>query len=169
MRNVFVYLLGLTIALWLGGLIALFIFVSTLFVNDRATAVLAAPQLFHSFDRYQLMVAGVAIVCAIGWRFYACSIVKKVMMGALLVAASLGVVEIAYIAPHLDGSRVVDHDTFQRYHAIARWAYEAAAALVMVAGGLYVRALQAERNTVYVTRPASAVGGGQTSSATAPA
>jgi len=53
------------IGLWLGGLIALFIFVVTLFHHDHALGVQAAPQLFQVFEIYQFFLAAVAIVSAV--------------------------------------------------------------------------------------------------------
>lgn len=173
MRNVIVYLLGVAIALWLGGLIALFMFVSTLFINDRATAVIAAPQLFRVFDRYQLIVAAVAIGCAIGWRFYSGSRLKNILLGLLLIAAGLAVVEFAWVAPNLNGSRAVDTETFQRFHVISRWVYQSIALCVLVAGVPFLRAIQLERNMMNAPRgfpvtPKPAAGD-QTSAATAQA
>lgn len=171
MRNGFLYLLGLMVALWLGGLIALFIFVSILFKNDRATAVLAAPQMFHVFDRYQLVLAGLAIVCAIGWHVLSGARIKLVMLGFLIAATGLAVVEMTYVAPRLNGSRAVDAETFQRFHTISRWVYQGVAACVLVAGALLLRGVQQEQLIGRAGRSAAITpaSNDQTSSATAQA
>jgi hypothetical protein len=58
----------LATALWLGGLVALFLFAPAVFKafgpDDRATAGKATSTMFVVFARYQLAVAGVALVGA---------------------------------------------------------------------------------------------------------
>src|SRR5438270_153189 len=61
-------MLVLSWALWFGGLIALFVFVVTLFHNNREIAVQAAPQLFVAFERYHLILAGIALLATVLWR-----------------------------------------------------------------------------------------------------
>jgi hypothetical protein len=55
-------------ALWLGGMVALVLFVSALFARDRAVALEAAPRLFVIFGTYQLIISVVAIAAACTWR-----------------------------------------------------------------------------------------------------
>src|SRR5262245_50168848 len=62
-------LTALAWALWLGGLMALFILVSDLFKVDRPTAVIAAPRMFLHFERFQLLFAAVALLTTVLWRF----------------------------------------------------------------------------------------------------
>src|SRR3954465_11572680 len=57
--------------LWFGGMGALFLFVSYLFVTDRKIAILAAPRMFAVFETYQLFVATAALVAAAAWRLLA--------------------------------------------------------------------------------------------------
>src|SRR4030095_1618973 len=54
--------------LWFGGLGALFLFVSYLFVTDRKIAIVVAPKMFAVFETYQLFVAAGALVAAAAWR-----------------------------------------------------------------------------------------------------
>src|SRR4051812_31882861 len=68
MRSVFAFVALLAWALWLGGLVTLFVCVSTLFRTDRAIATQAAPQLFVAFERYQLIVAAFALTSTFAWR-----------------------------------------------------------------------------------------------------
>ena len=42
----------IALSLWLGGLVALFLFVSALFRNDHPVAVRAAPILFQAFSNH---------------------------------------------------------------------------------------------------------------------
>ncbi len=64
-RRIFAILTTLAWALWFGGAIALFLFVTRLFqVAPRSTATRAAPILFVAFGKYQLILAGAAVVFA---------------------------------------------------------------------------------------------------------
>ena len=67
MRYVASTLALLATALWLGGLVALFLFAPAVFRefgDDRATAGRATSTMFVLFARYQLALAGVALVAA---------------------------------------------------------------------------------------------------------
>ena len=67
MRYGLALLVMLAWGLWFGGLITLFLMVSHLFSADRATAVVAAPRMFLAFERYQIIVAAVALVATVAW------------------------------------------------------------------------------------------------------
>ena len=68
MRYVASTLALLATAHWLGGLIALFLFAPAVFrefgPDDRATAGRATSTMFVLFARYQLVLAGVALIAA---------------------------------------------------------------------------------------------------------
>src|SRR3954462_7679355 len=63
--------LGLVWALWTGGVIALFLFVTpmfdTAFRDDRPNAIRAAQTAFLSFGHYQLALAAIAVILTIAW------------------------------------------------------------------------------------------------------
>jgi hypothetical protein len=63
-RRLFAILTTLAWALWFGGTIALFLFVTRLFHEAPVTAKRAAPILFITFGKYQLILAGAAVVFA---------------------------------------------------------------------------------------------------------
>src|SRR5262245_9260876 len=100
MRIIYSIISMLSWALWLGGLIALFVFVQTLFRNDRDVAVLAAPQLFVVYEKYHLILAAVALLTTVAWRISAPS---RAVLGAfilLAIAACAGVaVALWFIEP----------------------------------------------------------------------
>ena len=77
----------IALSLWLGGLVALFLFVSALFRNDRTVALSAAPILFKVFSNYQIIVGLIAINALIFWRARVRS--KSIGAIAILVIASL--------------------------------------------------------------------------------
>src|SRR5271155_1310849 len=56
-------------SLWLGGLVLLFVVVQMLFnVEPRETFIEVAPRIFLAFERYQLLLAGLALLGTFGWR-----------------------------------------------------------------------------------------------------
>lgn len=84
----------LVLALWLGGMVALFVFIQALFEHDRATAQAAGPVLFHVFDVYQRILAGAGVVLAIlvawrgaGWARWAVLLLTLVAAAGALVMA----------------------------------------------------------------------------------
>jgi hypothetical protein len=76
----------LSAALWLGGLMALFMFVQTLFAKSRPLAAEAAPVLFNVFERYQLVLAAIAILATIGWRILSRQWLIWIILGLLTLA-----------------------------------------------------------------------------------
>ena len=61
----------MTWALWMGGLVTVFIVVKSLFVtfdSDHTIAGLAASGVFARFNRYQLVLAAIALVGSFFWR-----------------------------------------------------------------------------------------------------
>src|SRR6266511_2082639 len=86
-------------ALWLGGLMAVFVTVTHLFHVNRPTAMIAAPEIFLSFERYQIILAGAALLSAAVWRL---STPRKLLTALffLFAFASVGtVVSGAIISP----------------------------------------------------------------------
>src|SRR6266516_438030 len=67
MRYTLATLTTLTWSLWFGGLVALAIFVMTLFIKNRDAALHSAPYLFEVFERYQLILAAVALITTALW------------------------------------------------------------------------------------------------------
>jgi len=61
MSRFFAFLTLVAWALWLGGLITLFLCVGTMFSHNRSLAADMAPQLFVNFERYQLILAAAAL------------------------------------------------------------------------------------------------------------
>src|SRR5687768_2143724 len=68
MRTLLCFLAAFAWALWLGGLMTLFLMVSHLFSADRNTAVVAAPRMFLAFERYQILLAAALLVASAVWR-----------------------------------------------------------------------------------------------------
>lgn len=89
MRIAFSIVAALSWALWLGGLAGLFIIVPALFAKSRELANAAGPVIFVAFERYQLILAALAVGATFGWRLTTPAPALTAML-ALLVLAALG-------------------------------------------------------------------------------
>ncbi|HEX8322471.1 MAG TPA: DUF4149 domain-containing protein, partial [Tepidisphaeraceae bacterium] len=133
MKRMLPYLVTLSLGLWLGGLAALILFVSTLFVKARGVAGEAATVLFHTFEKYQLVLAAVALLSLVVWRWTGRSRTKTLTLAAVLMATLLAVVQIALITPRIERYRDVDRPAFDRYHRLASANYTTTGAFVLAA------------------------------------
>jgi hypothetical protein len=137
MRYVLALLATLAWGLWFGGMVALFLFVSYLFVNDRATAIVAAPKMFLVFERYQFVIATLAIVSSALWRlvdkrrtitllfiFFALSAVGTILSATLIRAPMENL--------RLEGQS--SRPEFQRLHKASEKLYTVQAVLLLVGG-----------------------------------
>lgn len=111
-------LLLMTVALWYGGLCALFLLVVVLFDRDRAAALAAGPAMFDVFDVYQWFLAPATVLFAglLLWaRRGAASWV--VFMAALLTAAAAAAIAF-WIMPEINGLMASDRVKSERFHTI---------------------------------------------------
>ena len=138
MKRVLPYVVTLSLGLWAGGLVALILFVSTLFTKARLVAIDAAPVLFDAFEKYQIVLAVIALVAVTLWRFMAPTKIKTTIVAAVTLATVLAFVQIAYITPTIERARTADRPTFDRFHALAGWNYTTISVLVIASLGLSV-------------------------------
>lgn len=139
MRYGLALLIGLTWALWFGGLMALFLLVSHLFASDRPTAVLAAPRMFVAFARYQILLAAVALVATVAWRLTTPRALLTALFSLFAVAAVATVLIASVITPKMERLRLAGESAtpeFRRLHGQSMIAYVAEAAALLVAGFL---------------------------------
>ena len=137
MRILLYFIVALAWALWLGGLIALFVFVQTLFTNDRAVAVQAAPQLFLVFQKYHLILAAVALIATVGWRISTSSRAVLVLFILLAIAACCGVAVALWIIGPMEELRrngLSSSPEFKRLHGRSMMLFVAQAAMLLAAG-----------------------------------
>ena len=80
-------------ALWLGGLLALFLFVSALFKHDRTVATQGAPVLFDVFAMYQIGVGFIGLLALLIWR----ATVRSHLASAIIVMFALSIGCAAYV------------------------------------------------------------------------
>jgi hypothetical protein len=129
--------IALAWSLWFGGIIGLFISVSTLFRSDREIAIVAAPQLFHAFEEYQLVLAALSLLATFAWRllFNSRQVVHSFTLFALATVAA--VFETTMIAPRIDAMRVAGQThtpAFARAHGMSMIVYVGEATVLLIAG-----------------------------------
>lgn len=173
MKNVLCYLIGLCLALWMGGIVMLLIVLMSVFAADHALGAHVGPILFRVYEPYQLALAAIAIACTIAWRLYSCSRPKKVLMACLMGAAILAAVSKAVITPQIialwekrqmemelvnvaaatnpDATTLptVDPDgtdtaRFRQLHSTSRGIYTGIAVLVLLSSGAFIRSVQSD-------------------------
>jgi hypothetical protein len=152
MRHVLTIVFAAALTLWLGGLVALFIFVQTLFAADRGIAAGAAPVLFRVFEFYQLGLLVVALVSLTAWRLLVCTAWKKWMLGLVLLAGAMAVVQTGFLSsrmrtimtdPEVAG-RADAAAQFRRLHSVSMILYSGSTILLAIAACLLPSAIQAE-------------------------
>ena len=137
MSRVFAFITFLAWGLWLGGLITLFICVITLFHHNRAMAVDAAPQLFVNFERYQLILAAVALTATVVWRVITKNLLLNLLF-LLLCLASLGAITSPlYFSKQMESLREegkTSSPRFETLHHQSEWVYTTEATLLLISG-----------------------------------
>ena len=133
-REFFAAVATISSGLWLGGLVMLFISVSSIFNTfeaDRATAGLAATGIFHRFENLQVILAGVAIASV---ELSLRDGTRKFFIALPLIAAAIIAMVITFgITPRLDAMRIGGESTtpsFKQLHGMAMTAYLLITALV---------------------------------------
>ena len=123
--------------LWIGGLIALFLFVTDLFRQDRSVAVVAAPMMFARFERMQLLLAAVSLIAIGGLRLIEPRRAHSVVFTFFAVATLGLVISAAVIRPKMERLRVAGESSgpeFRRMHGQSMALYTLEAAALMLAG-----------------------------------
>jgi hypothetical protein len=128
-------------ALWLGGLMALFLFVSHLFKVDRPTAVVAAPRMFVAFERYQIMLAVVALAAGAVWWWSSAAPRRALatMFVLFVLATGCATGSSRVITPRMESLRqqgLSGGPEFKRLHGMSMLCYTSAAGLLAINGFL---------------------------------
>ena len=158
MRYVWSMLATLAWGLWFGGMAALFLFVSFLFINDRATAIVAAPKMFLAFERYQFIVATLAIVSAALWRLVDKRPAITVVFVLFALSAVGTIASAQFIRAPMEELRMQGESSgpqFQRLHKASERLYSAQAVLLLVAGIILPSALRTPARPQLQTAPES--------------
>ena len=137
--------LTLAWGLWFGGLITLFIAVTSLFntfAGDRSLAGSAAAGVFRRFELYQLVLAAAAVIAAFALRAAARGHAPAARRGTIVLvtvvlAAGLAVVSTFVVTARIDAMRLQrqsDTPEFRKLHGISMTLYLAEATLLLATG-----------------------------------
>lgn len=152
MRSTLTIIFCAALTLWLGGLVALFIFVQAMFNANRNVAVEAAPMLFNVFEKYQLILFAIAMVSVIAWRLIiGCSTAKRWIIVMVILAGSLAIVQTAFVSSRMTAIRDAGQSgdgefraEFRRLHGYSMILYVSQTALLVIAACLLPTAISAE-------------------------
>ncbi|HWB54119.1 MAG TPA: DUF4149 domain-containing protein [Tepidisphaeraceae bacterium] len=147
MRNLFSGIVQIVWALWFGGIIALFMFVVRLFSENRDLAKQAAPQLFATFEHYQLGLAGIALLFTIFWRIAWKSRLLTTILIMLVLSLAASLVSTLGITPRMQ-ALLATHQSgspeFMKLHGYSMIAYTSNAVFLAVTGLLLPPAIRAK-------------------------
>jgi len=138
MRRFLPYLLTLTWSLWFGGLVMLFLAVSSLFKTFPAqTAGQGAAPIFRLFNAYQLALAALCLIFTFIWRVLAPAKRPTWLFTFFAIATLLACFVTMYLAPHIE---LLQHqgqshsDAFKLLHAFSMITYTAQVLILLLAG-----------------------------------
>jgi hypothetical protein len=147
------YLLNCTIAmvwaLWLGGLITLFLGVTALFSTNYDLARQAAPVLFRRFELYQLILAGSAVALGLVWHLTGRSSARLVIVLVFILTAVGSTVSHETITPRLDALEQAGQgrsDEFASLHGQSMLIYLTDAVALAAAGIALPAAMKGDRS-----------------------
>ncbi len=123
--------------LWFGGNIALFLFVSSLFRQNRSLAIDAAPVLFITFERYHLLLAGASVVLSGAWLARDRSRATTALFVLLILGGLAAAGSAAFITPRIMQLRHLhqtDTAEFKRMHGLSMMIYSGEAVVLLIAG-----------------------------------
>ena len=120
MRYVFSLLLVFSWGLWLGGQVTLVILIVSLFRSDREAGMRAGPVVFHVFERYQLVLAALAIVSAAGLFLLVRRKVLLVILACFCLAAIGGIVSLTTVTPPMQQLWREGKSNGPEFHALHR-------------------------------------------------
>ena len=140
----------LTLCLWLGGLVTLFLAVSAVFgvFADRATAGTAAAAIFARFEVYQLVLSVILTGCAAAvWvitrsRLRLAFLICVVLAGVLGAASHFGV---SARLEHMRREQLTATAEFRRLHGMSMMVYVSQIA-VLAAGAIVVAVASGRRH-----------------------
>jgi|SRR6185437_1959185 len=140
MRRILSILVTLVWGLWFGGLIVLFMSVTTLFrtfADRHDIAGQGAAKIFHLFNEYQLVLAVIALITTFVWRVLGPPRLKELLFALFAIATVGGCTVSLYLAPRIEAlqRQGLTHSTqFGRLHGYSMIAYTAEVAVLLVAG-----------------------------------
>jgi hypothetical protein len=137
MRYFLSWLLLLAWGLWIGGQATLVLLIVTLFITSKALGAAAGPHVFPVFERYQLILAVVAIVVSTILAMLTRRKLLAVLIGCFIAAGIGGVVSRTLVTPKMVELWRVDRAQSPEFNALHRQSeiiYDAEFLLLLLAG-----------------------------------
>jgi len=147
MRSVTGVVFLISWALWVGGTVAILLFVQRLFSDDRNLAVMVAPKMFHIFEAYQIILAAASIVSLVllGRQRH-----RSLIWCLILAAVSIAVISISVITPKLEHFRLASEQhtsAFRAIHGLSMMIYLIQVLALLAIGALIQRLPVVEETT----------------------
>ncbi|HEV2292891.1 MAG TPA: hypothetical protein VGR35_03495 [Tepidisphaeraceae bacterium] len=145
MRYFASFVVTLAWALWLGGMVALVLFVQTLFARNRPIALEAAPMLFVSFERVQLVFAAAACVGTFCWWVLTRRRPVIVLFALFAIAGAVAALSTTLNTDRMEQLRAQgmrESPEFQALHRRSTSMYVANLLLLLAAGAILPAALK---------------------------
>ena len=151
MKRITQIVVVVAVALWLGGLLALFLFVTALFKTDRSIGMIAAPILFDSFATYQLIVGAVGLVALCWWR----ALVRSHWVSVMIVLFVISLAGASYVTfsiiPEMESIRDAGHSgdspRFKSLHGMSMGFYSTQTIALLLAAIILPSAISADAKT----------------------
>src|SRR5579864_6058208 len=142
MRRTIQTLVTIVWGLWLGGLVALFMAVQSLFNTFAARHDLAgqgAARIFHAFNAYQLGLATAALILTVIWRVIGPPKLTTVLFVFFALATVGACGTTMYFAPHIEMLQrqgLTASEQFKKLHGMSMLVYVGETASLLIAGAL---------------------------------
>lgn len=153
-RHLLPVLIGLLLALWLGGLVHQLLSVMVVFnsgVLPRELAARTAAKLFYVTERVVIGLGIASVLLMVAWRFFACDALRKATLWLTLVALLIAAGSTAFISSRIDALREAGQTQtpeFRRTHGISNVVYLAQTGTLIAALTTFVLALRREEGSV---------------------
>ncbi len=150
MRYLFSTLVCLVWGLWLGGLCTLVTVVIAMShaISGAAEALgIARSAVFHTFERYQLILAAMSLLVTFGWVLTRPAAAKTALFALFALASALALLETRNLTPRIDSlysTNQTHTPSFQQAHHWALDAYGTQTALLALGGLLLPLGLRAD-------------------------
>ncbi len=142
MRYLASFVVTLAWGLWLGGMVALVVFVQTLFARNRAIALDAAPMLFVAFERVQLILAAAAIVGTFCWWLLTRRRAMMVLFTLFAISGAIAAMSTTFNTGPMERLRargLRESPEFQRLHRRSTRMYMAEMLMLLAVGAIIAR------------------------------
>jgi len=142
MRYLASFVVTLAWALWLGGMVALIVFVQVLFSGDRQIAPNAAPMLFVAFGRVQLLLGAIALLGTFAWWVLARRRAVMMLFTLFAISAALAAASSTLVTAPMERLREQgrrDSPAFARLHRWSTSLYMGELLLLLAAGAILSR------------------------------